>query len=284
VISLLPSAALALMIGGPPAINGPSKEMPPEIASIEIADRRGAELPLDLSFVDQAGQTVRLGDYFDGKHPVVLVMAYYRCETLCSVVLNGLTEGMKGLPLGLGRDYRVVVVSIDPRDSAATAAGKRQSYIEELGKGDPGARGWDFLVGQPGEQGQAGVRRLAETIGFAYRWDERTDQFAHAAGIFLITPKGTLANVMPGIEFRARDLELGLIETSGGKIGSAWKKLVLLCYHWDPNARGYVWGAFRLFKYFGAFVVIALGLFFLYVWRMEKQRRPVRTEQANVRT
>jgi protein SCO1/2 len=279
---LAPVYATALALGAPPKVQGPPTELPADLAAIELVDRRSAELPLDLALTDHDGTPVRLGDYFDGQHPVIVVLAYYQCPTLCSVVLNGLQAGMTTVPLVLGRDYRVVVVSFDPKDDAAKAQAKRATYLEEwqkAGKSAPGPRGWDFLVGD-----EATVRRLAETVGFPYRWEAKTNQFAHAAGIFLITPTGKLSNTMPGVEFKARDLELGLIEASGGKIGSVWKKLVLLCYHWDPNSRGYVWGAFRLFRYFGAFVVVALGLFFLYVWRLEKSRRPIKTEPVNVRT
>lgn len=274
-------AATALGLGGPPPINGPTPGGIPALAEgIEISDRRGAQIPLDLAMTDQDGQPVMLSSYFDGKHPVVLVLAYYQCPMLCSVVLNGLVEGMKGMQIQPGKDYRVVVVSFDPRDDVAKAAAKRKTYLESLGKA-PAPRGYDYLVGKPQD-----VARLARTVGFAYRWDEKQKQFAHAAGIFLLTPTGTLSNTMMGVEFKPRDLEFGLIEASGGKIGSTWKKVLLLCYHWDPNARGYVWGAFKLFQYWGAATLAGLVLLLSWGLRMERRRKRnlQATEPANVRT
>src|SRR5262249_55126051 len=148
---------------------------------------------------------VRLGDYLDGTHPIILVLAYYQCPMLCSIVLNGVLDGMKDLGWSAGNEYRVVTVSFDPRDTLETARKKRETYIGHYGRPLP-ERAWDFLIG-PKETSQ----KLADTVGFHYRWDARTNQFAHAAGIFVFTPDGRLSRTLYGIQFPAKTLRLALV-------------------------------------------------------------------------
>jgi len=276
-----PARAFAGGFGGEPqAVGMPQQQNIPALVDIEIKDKRGAKVARELTFTDQDGQPVRMGDYLDGKHPVIVVLAYYECPMLCTVVLNGLLTGVKSLgDFKVGKDFRVVVVSFDHRDTAESAARKRKVYLDAYGK-DVGKRGWDFLVGSP-EQ----VRQLADTLGFPYRWDPVGKQFAHSAGAFLLTAQGELSQTLYGIEFPRRDLEFALMDASQGKLGSTWQKVLLRCFHWDPDARSYRPKMAMLTMKIGGLVMVVLMWFaFLYFRRMEQKRRRSHMEPVNVRT
>lgn len=234
-----------------------------ELEGIGIEERPGAELPKDLLLRDHRGNEVALGSYFDGRRPTVLVLAYYECPMLCTLVLNGLTAGLKELPWTVGDNYRVVTVSIDPRDTPELAAKKRTNHLADYGR-DVREDGWDFLVGT-----EEAVRQLAETVGFSYAWDEETEQYVHAAGAFMITPGGVLSRTLYGISFKERDLRLSLTEASEGKLGGALEKVLLFCFHYDPSAKGYGLAAMRLMRAGGAFCLL-----FLAAWLVRMRRRP----------
>ena len=276
-----PARAHAQAVGarGPTQVGLPQQQNPPELENIEIQDKRGTDVARELSFVDQDGQPVRMGDYLDGSRPTIVVLAYYDCPSLCTVVLNGLMRGMKSLDdFNAGKDYRVVVVSFDTRDDAEDARKKRKVYLEAYGR-DPGPRGWDFLVGS-----EAQVRQLADTLGFPYRWDPVGKQFAHSAGAFLLTPTGKLSQTLYGIEFPTRDLRFALVEASEGKLGSTWDRVLLRCFHWDPSARGYRVQAMLLMKLGGVLMVVIMWFAFLHFRRVERNRRRTHMEPVNVRT
>jgi protein SCO1/2 len=272
--------ARAWAIGGAPPEQGgmPATQNIPELEAIEIKDKRGVDVPHDLTFTDQDGHPVRLGDYLDGKKPAIVVLAYYECPMLCTVVLNGLLRGLTSLDFKAGKDFRVVIVSFDPRDDVEAAAKKRKTYIDAYGQ-DPGPRGWDFLVGSEGQ-----VRQLADTLGFPYRWDPVGKQFAHSAGAFLLTPGGKLSQTLYGIEFPTRDLRFALVEASQGKLGTTWDKVLLRCFHWDPNAKGYRFAAMMLMKAGGVLMVVVMWFAFLHFRRVERKRRRTHMEPVNVRT
>jgi protein SCO1 len=256
VVSLAPvSQALA----GDPAL-------PKELVGVDIEERPGALLPADVKLRDQAGRDVTLGSYLDGEHPVILVLAYYECPMLCSMVVNGLLQGMKGLAWTAGKEYRVVVVSFDPRDTQETARKKRDTYISVYGR-PVAERGWDFLVGE-----EAQVRRAADAVGFRYRWEEATKQYAHAAGVFVFTPEGKLSRTLYGLNYSAKDLELSLLEASQGKLASAWGRVLLFCFHYDPAENKYVLATRRLMKAGGVVTMLGLGGMLLGFWRRERRR------------
>lgn len=243
----------------------PGNDVPKPLVGIEIVDKRGADLPKDLTFTNHEGKTVTLGSYFSGK-PVILVMAYYECPMLCTVVLNGLNAGLRDLAWKPGKDFRVVTVSFDKRDTVEAAKKKRDVYLKAYGRPvDPG--GWDFLIGD-----ERSVVELAKTIGFGYRWDEKTDQFAHAAGAFVLSPNGKLSHTLLGIQFSERDLRLSLTEASEGKLGSAWDRVMLLCYHYDPNEHSYVLAGKRFMRAGGTLSALALGVFLARLWRREMRK------------
>lgn len=246
---------------------GGDPELPKELANVEIDEKPGAKLPTDVRLRDGQGQDVRLADYFDGERPVILALAYYECPMLCTLVLNGLLDAMKGVDLTAGKDYRVVVISIDPRDTPEMAKKKRDAYVGSYGR--PVAdRGWDFLVAD-----QAEVRRVADTVGFKYRWDEPTKQFAHAAGVFVASPNAILSRTLYGIAFPSKDVKLALLEATEGKIGSAMNRVLLFCFHYSVAENRYVLATRRLMKAGGIVTVIGLAAMLASYWRAERRRQ-----------
>jgi protein SCO1 len=249
----------------------PDLQLPKDLEGIGIEDKHGAPLPRELQFVDQDGKAVRLGDY-TGEKPFILVLAYYDCPMLCSLVLNQVTERARDVGFDLGSKYRIVTVSFDTRDTPAKAAAKRQTYLDAYGKPLVGERGWDFLTQIPGDT--ASIKTLADRVGFHYRWDADTQQFAHAAGVFVFTPGGQLSRVFYGIDYRARDLRLGLVEASEGKLGSAWDQVLLFCYHYEP--RGYTVAVLKLMRLGAGLTVLIIALWLGRMWRRDRRRRTER--------
>ena len=261
--------ALAALISACPA-SAKDTTVPAELQGIEIEDRQGTLLPRDTALRDQSGRAVTMGDYLDGKRPVVLVLAYYECPMLCTLVITGALNEMKKLKWTAGDEYRVVVVSFDPRDTAEGAAKKRMNYLDAYGR-PVAEKGFDFLVGD-----EAQVRALSAAAGFHYRWDEDTKQFAHAAGSFVYTPDGRLSRTLYGITYPG--LKLALLEASEGKIGTVVDRVLLFCFHYDPLARGYVLATTRLVRASGVLTLAVLVLWLFRLWRRE--RRPPLAREA----
>ncbi len=202
------------------------------LKEVGIDQRIGQQLPLDLTFHDETGRDVRFGDVFHGK-PVVLALAYYDCPMLCTQVLNGMTGSLKTLSLDAGKDFDVVVVSIDPRDSYRMAAAKRDNYVRNYGR--PGtAAGWHFLTGA-----DTSIKPLAAALGFHYAYDANLKQYAHGAAIYVVTPNGVVSRYLLGIDFAPRDLRLALVEASNDRLGTVVDQVLLLCYHYDPSTGRY---------------------------------------------
>ena len=269
---LLRTLALGLLVitAGAAAPVGSARAeqpVPPELRGIEIEERLGSQIPLDTPLVDQSGKRVVLRDYFVAKRPVILALNYYRCATLCSFVLNGLTDGMRALEFVVGKHYEVVTVSIDPRDSTELAGKKREAYLESYARPmvDAG-RDWPFLIGT--EKAVAGI---AQAAGFHYRWAEESKHYAHAAGIFVLTPDGRVSRTLYGIQFPARDLRLALVEASQGGIGSPVDRLLLFCYHYDPETRRYGLTPMGVMRIGGVLTMVFLGMFLLSAWRRERR-------------
>ncbi len=259
-------AALTLALAAlvyPRAASAKDTSVPAELQGIDIEERPGSPLPRDITLQDQSGRPVKVGEYLDGKRPVVLILAYYECPMLCTLVITGALEEMKKLRWTAGDEYRVVVVSFDPRDTAESAARKRLNYVDAYGR-PVAEKGWDFLVGD-----EAQVKALAAAAGFHYRWDEGQKQFAHAAGAFVYTPDGRLSRTLYGITFPG--LKLALLEASEGKIGTVMDRVLLFCFHYDPLARGYVIATTRLVRASGALTLAALALWLLRFWRRERK-------------
>jgi protein SCO1/2 len=246
--SLLLSLALCLLPAGARA----DDTLPPILSEVGYDQRLNQQVPLDLEFRDETGNNVRLGSYFNGK-PVVLVLAYYRCPMLCTQVLNGVLEAAKGMTLEPGDDYQIVTVSFDPRERPVLAAAKKAHYLADLRR--PHAeQGWHFLTGE-----QEPILRLTEAVGFRYRFDPKQEQFAHASGIIVLTPQGKVARYFFGVDYPQRDLRLGLVEASEGKIGTPIDRVLLFCYHYDPAVGKYTPVVQNLMRLGGVVTILVMG-------------------------
>ena len=262
--------ALLLATALPLLAQTPIETRPQILRNVVIEQHLDRQLPLDLQFRDEAGRIVRLRDYF-GKRPVVLVLAYYDCPMLCTQVLNGLVAAMRILSFDAGREYEVVTVSFDPRDTPNDARAKKEPYVARYGRAGAAA-GWHFLTGEP-----KSISPLADAVGFRYAWDERIEQFAHASAIYVATPDGRLSRYFYGIEYAPRDLRLALVEASRGKIGTPVDQLLLYCYHYDPAAGRYGAVVMNMVRVAGVAFVLILSSFLALMWRRERrrERRPV---------
>ena len=238
--------------------------MPGPLREIGFDQNLDRLVPLDVPFRDEAGRTVRLGDYF-GRVPVVLVFAYYDCPMLCTQVINGLSSALNILSLAPGSDFEIVTVSFNPRDTPATASAKKAAYLERYRR-DGAAQAWHFLSGD-----QPSIDRLTKAAGFRYVWDEPTKQFAHPTGVIVLTPDGRLSRYLFGIEYGPRDLRYALVDASAGKVGNAIDTLLLYCYHYDPMTGRYGFAVMRAIRIAGAATVLALASFIIVMVRKEKR-------------
>lgn len=231
----------------------------------------GAQIPLDATFLDESGRTVRLGDFFKDK-PVVLTLNYFRCPMLCTLVLNGYVDGAKDLPFKMGREYETVTLSFDPRDDAEIAAAKKANYVRALGQ--PAAtNGWHFLTGTK-EQ----IDRVCQAVGFTYVYDEKSGEYGHASGIMVATPAGKLSHYLYGVEYKGNTLKLALVEASQSKIGSPVDKLLLWCLHYDPVAGRYTAAVMSIIRGLCGLTVLGLATFLFLALRNDPGRTPrVRT-------
>jgi protein SCO1/2 len=236
------------------------------LKSVSIDQRIGEQLPLDVTFHDETGRNVRLGDFFHDR-PVVLALAYYDCPMLCTQVLNGMTGSLKTLSLDAGRDFDVVVVSIDPRDSYQMAAAKKDTYLRSYGRAQSSS-GWHFLTGA-----ETSIHPLADALGFHYAYDPDLQQYAHGAAIYVITPKGVVSRYLLGIDFAPRDLRLALVEASNNRLGSVVDQVLLLCYHYDPSTGRY---SAAILNSIRVGFVLTVGAFLTFVFVSLKRERATR--------
>jgi cytochrome c oxidase subunit II len=236
------------------------------LRDIRIEQRLDAQVPLDLTFRDEMGRAVQLHEYGNDK-PTILVLAYYNCPMLCTLVLNGLTSSLSELRFNVGREFNVLTVSIDPREQPALAAARKEVFIKRYGRA--GARaGWHFLTGDA-----ANIKQLAQAVGFHYAYDPTTGQFAHAAGIMILTPEGKVARYLYGIEYPPKDLRLGLVEASHNEIGSPVDQVLLLCYHYDVATGRYAPVAVGLMRAGGALSILVLAASIFVMLRQEGRKR-----------
>lgn len=252
-----------------PALVRADGDLPAILQEVGIDQHLDAQVPMDLPFRDEHGQEITLRQCLDGK-PAVLVMAYYRCPMLCTQVLNGLVEAMRKIPFDVGDEFRVITVSFDDRETPDLAAAKKATYVESYGR--PGAEGgWHFLTGERGP-----ISVLADAVGFRFRYDKRQDQFAHASGVILLTPAGRVSRYFYGIEYSPRDLRLGLVEASAGRIGSPVDRVLLFCFHYDSSVGKYTPAVMNVVRLAGAVTLLALagalGLAWGREWRRSRRR------------
>lgn len=249
-----------------------ANDMPGMFRGVGIDQKLNEQIPLDLMFRDEMGRAVPLRQYFDDK-PVVLALVYYRCPMLCNMVLDGLARALKPLSLDVGKDFTVLTVSFDPRETPALAAEKKQRYIESYGR-PSAAAGWHFLTGE-----QAAIDRLTQAVGFHYRYDPEKDLYIHAAGIVVLTAEGKIARYFYGIEYPSRDLRLGLVEASAGKIGSPVDQLILYCCQYDPATGKYGVIIMNVLRVAGLITVAVLGTFMAIMFRRDRRVKNASIEE-----
>jgi protein SCO1/2 len=235
---------------------------PPQLMGVGFKQHLDQPLPLDAAFKDDNGRSVTLGQLF-GSKPVILAFVYYQCPMLCTQVMNGLSSALKVMPFTAGKDYEVVLVSFDPRDTPAIAAEKKRAHLEYW-SAERDATAWHLLTGD-----EASIRRATSAAGFTYQWDERTGQFAHVSGVLVVTPEGRLSRYFYGVEFSPKELRLALVESGQGRIGSAIDELLLYCFHYDPESGRYGLMVMNLVRLGGLITVLAIGGFILLMRRRE---------------
>ncbi|WP_353064759.1 SCO family protein [Tunturibacter psychrotolerans] len=241
-------------------------QLPQVLQKVGVSQHLNQQLPLDASFVDDTGKTVRLGDYF-GKHPAILSLVYYNCPMLCSEELDGLTGALEMVKLTPGKDFDVVIISIDPSETPETAAAKKAFYVKRYGRPETAA-GWHFLTGQ-----RPAIDAVTNAVGFGYVKvpgpDGKLTQFAHASSIEIVTTDGKLAQYYLGVEYSPKDMLLGLIDASGNKIGSPVANILTYCYHYDPQTNKHSLRVVRVVQFGGMVTVAGLGGFMFLMFRRD---------------
>lgn len=247
---------------------------PSVLLNVGIDQRLGEHLPLSAKFRDETGKEVALSEYFGpGKRPVLLALVYYDCPMLCNQVLNGLTGAITALRFDVGKEFDVLAVSFDPRETPEMAAAKKKYYVQRYRR--PGAdAGWHFLTGTP-----ESIKAITEAVGFKYVWDDKTNQFAHGSAVQLITPEGKIAQYYYGIEYSPKDMRLGMIEASQEKIGTVVDQIILFCYHYDPATGKYGAVAMNFLRLGGILTMLVLGTFMFVSFRKDAKQ-----QHANIYT
>ena len=257
-------------------------KLPTLLHGVTIAQHLNQQLPLDAAFVDDTGQPVKLGQYFDGKHPVLLALVYYKCPILCSEELKGLTGALEMVSYQPGKDFQIVAVSIDPTETPAIAAPKKREYVTYYGHPES-APGWHFLTGQ-----QPAIDAVAKATGFGFvpmpGPDGKKNQFAHASAIQIVTPEGRIAQYYLGVEYSPQDLRLGLIEASNHKIGTPVDTILTYCYRYDPTLNRHSLLIARIVQAGCLLTVLILGSYMLVMFRRDiKSSRAIGQQQHSAK-
>lgn len=260
-LALLAASAWAQMNNG--IMSPPANTRPPKLENVGIEQHLDTQIPPDLTFRDETGTTVKLGDYF-GRKPLILNLVYYNCTMLCGEALAGLASAMRLVKFDVGNEFDVITVSFDPRETPDMAAAKKKDFVGRYGRPDAAA-GWHFLTGQPDS-----INALTKAVGFQYQYDARINQFAHATAIMVLTPQGRISRYFYGVEFPPKDLRMGLVEASQGKIGNAVDAVLLYCYHYDPQTGKYGAIVSNILRLAAAATILILGSFLFIMWRLER--------------
>lgn len=237
--------------------------LPEPLKKVGIEQRLGEQVPLDAVFRAEDGRDIPLRDLLGKGRPVILALVYYECPMLCNQVLNGLTGSLKGINLDIGKDFDVLAVSFDAgeNEKPGLAANKKAGYVERYGR--PGAEnGWHFLTGD-----QNSIDRLTESVGFSYEWDDKSDQFAHASGIIILTPEGKVSRYFYGIDYAPRDVRLGLVDSAESRVGSVTDQLLLYCFHYDPSTGKYGFAVLSALRIAAVVTLIGMGAMGFIFWR-----------------
>lgn len=259
-------AVAALLVAERPAAapaRGEAGSQPPALEGVEVVEQLDGQVPLSAAFLDSQGRPARLDQVFRGDKPAVMALVYYECPMLCGLVLGGLSRAMKETGLELGRDFRAVTLSFDPREKPAQAAVRQKVYLQGLDRPEA-LSDWPFLTGADPE-----IRKVADAVGFHYAYDPVSKQYAHAAAIFVLTPTGRVSRYLYGVEFPGRDLRLALVEAGQGRVGTSFDRFLLTCYRYDPAARRYVPYALGFVRAGALLVLFGLACTLAVLWRRE---------------
>ncbi len=247
----------------------PANVRPPYLQNVGIEQHLDGQVPPDLTFTDDAGRPVKLGDYF-GRKPLILNLVYYNCTMLCGEALAGLSGAMKMVKFDVGNQFDVITVSFNPQETPAIAAAKKQEYLKRYGR--PGAAaGWHFLTG-PAES----INALTRAVGFQYQYDPKSQQYAHATAIMVLTPQGRISRYFYGVDYPPKDLRMGLVEASAGKIGNAVDQVLLYCYHYNPETGKYGAVITNILRLGAGLTILLLGGLLFILFRLEKAAPPRR--------
>lgn len=254
----------------------PASKRPPMLRDVGIDQLLNNPVPLELEFKDETGRAVKLREYFTDK-PVLLTLVYYDCPQLCNQVLNGATGALKTLPMMAGKEFIWLTVSFDHRETPELAAAKKDSYVQRLGKPEA-AKGWHFLTGS-----EEAIKALTQAVGFRFLWDPAKKQYAHASGIMVLTPEGRVSRYFYGIEYAPRDLRLGFVDASQGRIGSLADQIIMYCYRYDPDSGTYGLVVINVLRIFGALTVLTLVALILFLRYKTKQKEAQWAQHAPVK-
>jgi protein SCO1 len=260
-LALLATSATAQMNNG--VMSPPANTKPPRLENVGIEQHLDAQVPPDLTFRDDTGKTVKLGDYF-GRKPLILNLVYYNCTMLCGEALAGLASAMRLVKFDVGNEFDVVTVSFDPRETPEMAAAKKIDYVKRYGRANAAA-GWHFLTGPPDS-----INALTKVVGFQYQYDAKSNQYAHATAIMVLTPQGRISRYFYGVDFPPKDLRMGLVEASQGKIGNAVDAVLLYCYHYDPETGKYGAMVANILRLAAAATILLLGGLLFILWRLDR--------------
>lgn len=264
-----------VQVGRPAA---PGEQLPKRLEGVDVKERLGEHLSLNLGFVDSLGKDVMLRDYFSGDVPVIVTLNYSDCPVLCSLILNGLVESLKQVDLTLGKDFRIVTVSINPKEKPERAHATQQRYLSQYGR--PESRdGWQVLTGS-----ENNIRALARSLGFSYNYNEERDEYSHPSAFAIAAPDGKITRYIYGIEYLPDTLRLSLIEAGEGKVGTPLDKVLLYCFHYDESEGRYAPVAMNLMRLGGGIAVILLGGFMALLWRAEMKKKRKKLEKLATST
>lgn len=271
----LSAQTVRAQVSGPQDVPTPADAKPAQLQGVDMDYHLGAQVSPELVFTDSNGNRVKLADYFDGERPVVLQLGYYECPMLCGLVFQGLHKVMGETSLTLGDDYRVVTVSIDPAERPSLAKSKRQTLTKGMQIAE-GTEGWHFMVGESHM-----IERLADEVGFGFKWVREQQQFAHPAVIVILSPDGTITRYLSGIDYKEQTFRMSLVEASEGKVGSLTDQFLLTCLHYDPALGTYSMTAMGIMRIGGALTValliVVIGGF---LWRDYRRRARTQTHPA----
>lgn len=244
--------------------------LPKALEEVGIEQKLNGQLPLDTEFKDENGNTVKLGQYFGKKRPVILALVYYECPMLCNEVLNGLTGSLKGISFDAGKEFDVVAISFDARENEKPdlAKNKKENYLKRYERAGS-ENGWHFLTGT-----QSSIDAVTQAVGFNYKFDEKTNQFAHAGGFIIATPDGRNSKYFYGVDYAPKELKFGLMESAESKIGNPVDQLMLYCYHYDPSTGRYGLAILNVIRVFGVITLLGLGGMLFIFWRRNKKSNP----------